>query len=113
MVAFHAPFELTVHELERFKDFSLVSGMLSATAYPTNFAQNRQNLPKSAQRRNFEVPTKIEILEFFKKKNCTCRGCTRACFHRLDFQSKSFLYVLFIVKKRPLYVNFSISPCGK
>jgi hypothetical protein len=58
-----------VHELEHFKDFSLASGMLSATAYATNSAQNCQNLPKSAQRRNFEIPPKIEILEFFKNKN--------------------------------------------
>jgi hypothetical protein len=41
-----------------------------------------------------------------------CRGVTRACFHHSDFQSKNFLYAIFIVKKRPLYVNFSIPPCG-
>jgi hypothetical protein len=29
-------------------------------------AQNCQNLPKSAQSRNFEIPPKIEILVFFK-----------------------------------------------
>jgi hypothetical protein len=32
-------------------------------------AQNCQNLPKSAQRQNFEIPPKIEILVFFKNKN--------------------------------------------
>jgi hypothetical protein len=32
-------------------------------------ARNCQNLPKSAQRRNFEIPPKIEILEIFKNKN--------------------------------------------
>jgi hypothetical protein len=42
-----------VHELERFKDFSLALGMLSATAYAANSAQNCQNLPKFAQRQNF------------------------------------------------------------
>jgi hypothetical protein len=36
------------------------------------------------------------------------RRGTRACFHRSDFQSKNFSYAIFIVKKRPLYVNFSI-----
>jgi hypothetical protein len=36
------------------------------------------------------------------------RAGTRACFHHLDFQSKNFSYAIFIVKKRPLYVNFSI-----
>jgi hypothetical protein len=30
----------------------------------------------------------------------------------LDFQSKNFSYAIFIVKKWPLYVNFSIPPCG-
>jgi hypothetical protein len=32
------------------------------------------------------------------------------CFHRLDFQSKNISYAIFIVKKWPLYVNFSIPP---
>jgi hypothetical protein len=41
------------------------------------------------------------------------RGGTRACFHRLDFQSKNFSYAIFIVKKWPLYVNFSIPLHGK
>jgi hypothetical protein len=41
------------------------------------------------------------------------RGGTRACFHHSDFQSKNFSYAIFIVQKRPLYVNFSIPPCGK
>jgi hypothetical protein len=31
----------------------------------------------------------------------------------LDFQSKKISYAIFIVKKRHLYVNFSIPPCGK
>jgi hypothetical protein len=41
-----------------------------------------------------------------------CRGGTRACFHHLDFQSKNFSYAIFIVKKRLLYVNFSIPLAG-
>jgi hypothetical protein len=40
------------------------------------------------------------------------RGGTRAYFHRSDFQCKNFSYAIFIVKKRRLYVNFSIPPCG-
>jgi hypothetical protein len=40
------------------------------------------------------------------------RRGTRACFHRSDFQSKNFSYAIFIVKNRPLNVNFSIPPCG-
>jgi hypothetical protein len=53
--------------------------MLSATAYVAKSAQNYpklpktaqicQNLPKSAQRQNFEISPKIEILVFFKTKN--------------------------------------------
>jgi hypothetical protein len=80
--------------------------MQSATANAANFlpktpktAQNCQNLPKFAHRRNFEIPPKIEILVFFKNKNFYRRG-TRACFHRSDFQSKNFSYAIFIVKKR-------------
>jgi hypothetical protein len=79
-----------------------------ATANAANSAQNYQNLPKSAQRQNFEIPPKIEILVFFKKKKIMCRGSTRAYFHHLDFQSKNFSYAIFIVKKWPLYVNLSI-----
>jgi hypothetical protein len=40
------------------------------------------------------------------------RGSTRACFHHLDFQFKNVAYAIFIVKKRPLYVNLSIPPYG-
>jgi hypothetical protein len=36
------------------------------------------------------------------------RRGTRACFYSLDFQSKNFSYAIFIIKKWPLYVNFSI-----
>jgi hypothetical protein len=28
------------------------------------------------------------------------------------FNSRIILHAIFIVKKRPLYVNFSIPPCG-
>jgi hypothetical protein len=42
-----------------------------------------------------------------------CRGGTRACFHRLDFQSKNFPYAILIVRKLHLYVNFSIPLCAK
>jgi hypothetical protein len=42
-----------------------------------------------------------------------CPKLPRACFHRLDFQSKNFSYAIFIVKKRPLYVNFYIPLRGK
>jgi hypothetical protein len=39
-----------------------------------------------------------------------CKRGTRACFNHLDFQSKDFSFAIFLVKKWPLYVNFSISP---
>jgi hypothetical protein len=32
-------------------------------------AQNCPKLPKFAHRQNFEIPPKIEILDFFKNKN--------------------------------------------
>jgi hypothetical protein len=34
-------------------------------------------------------------------------------FSPFGFSIKNFSYATFIVKKRPLYVNFSIPPCGK
>jgi hypothetical protein len=55
--------------IEGFKDFNLALDMLSTTINATNFAQNCPKSPKSAQRRNFEIPQKIEILVFFKNKN--------------------------------------------
>jgi hypothetical protein len=49
-------------------DFSHTLGRLSATVNAAISAQNCQNLPKTAQRQNFEIPPKIEILVFFKIK---------------------------------------------
>jgi hypothetical protein len=51
-----------------FEDFSVALGRLSTTVNVANFAQNCPKLPKSAQRQNFEIPPKIEILVFFKNK---------------------------------------------
>jgi hypothetical protein len=65
----HVTFGLTVENLWGFEDFSPSSGMLSATVNAGKSAQNCQNLPKSVQRRNFEIPPNIEILVFFKNKN--------------------------------------------
>jgi hypothetical protein len=65
----HVTFGLTVEKLWGFEDFSPSSGMLSAIVNAGKSAQNCQNLPKFAQRRNFEIPPKIEILVFFKNKN--------------------------------------------
>jgi hypothetical protein len=62
-----------VQKLWDFKDFSFSSGMLSATA---NAAKSAQKQPKTAKTytktislRNFEMPPKIEILEFLKNNN--------------------------------------------
>jgi hypothetical protein len=95
-----------------FKSYEVfkISAQVGACCQPLSM---QKNLPKSARRWNFEIPPKIEILVFFKNKICACRGGTRACFHCSDFQSKNFSYPIFIVKKWPLYVNFSIPPCGK
>jgi hypothetical protein len=41
------------------------------------------------------------------------RRSTRVYVPHLDFQYNNFQYVFFIVKKRPVYVNFSIPPCGR
>jgi hypothetical protein len=109
----HVIFGLTVEKLWDFKDFSLALGRLSATVNAANSAQNCQNLPKFVKKRSFEIPPKIKILVFSKMKISMYIGGTRACFHRSDFQSNFFSYAIFIAKKRPLYVNFSIPPCRK
>jgi hypothetical protein len=95
----------------RFKSYGVLkfSATLWASFQPLSM---QQFMPKTAQRQNFEIPPKIEILVLKKIRTSIYRGRIRACFHRLDFQSKNFSYANFIVKKWPLYVNFSIPPCG-
>jgi hypothetical protein len=94
--------------------------MLLAIASATKSAQNYLKVPKTAKicpktisSRIFEIPPKIEILVFSKKKTSMCRGDTKACTNCLDFQYKNFSYAFFNVKKWPLYVNFSIPLCAK
>jgi hypothetical protein len=69
--------------------------------------------PKLPKNETLKFHQKSRFQYFSKIKIRKCRGCTRACFHRSDFQSNNFTYAIFIVNKRPLYVNFSIPPCGK
>jgi hypothetical protein len=94
--------------------------MLSATVDAAKSAQNCPKLPKSAQicqnlpkDETLKFHQKSRFYYFSKIKICMCRGGTRACFHPSDFQSKNISYAIFLVKKRPSYVNFSIPPCGK
>jgi hypothetical protein len=106
-----------VEKLWGSEDFSPSSGMLSATVNAGKSAQICpkllkicQNLPKNEtlkfrQKSRFQCFSKIQI--------SMCKRGTRACFHHLDFQSKNFSYAIFIVKKRPLYVNFCIPLRGK
>jgi hypothetical protein len=63
----HVAFGFTVHELKHFKDFSLVSGMLSATVNAANLPKTAKICPKTITLRNFEMPPKIEIFIFFKR----------------------------------------------
>ena len=87
--------------------------MLSATTTTTKSAQNCQNLPKFAKDETLRSHQKSRFQCFLKIKIYKCRRSTNACFHHLDFQSKNFSHALFIVKKRPLYVNFNIPLCAK
>jgi hypothetical protein len=68
------------------------------------------NLPKDE---TLKFHQKLRFQYFPKIKISMYRGGNRACFHYSDFQSKNFLYAIFIVKKWPLYVNFSIPLGGK
>jgi hypothetical protein len=70
--------------------------MFSATAIAAESAQNNPKqpnfaeiYPKTISLRNYEIPPKIEILMFFKKKSIH-RGGTKACAHHLDFQYNNF-----------------------
>jgi hypothetical protein len=102
-----------------FKSYEVLkkSGDLWASCQPLPMQQNLpktakncQNLPKD---KTLKCHQKLGFKIFLKIKICMCRGGTRTCFHRLDFQSKNFSYAIFIVKKRPLYVNFSLPLCAK
>jgi hypothetical protein len=48
-----------------------------------------------------------------EKKIAMSLSSTKVCAHRSHFQCEKFLYVFFIFKKRPLFVNFSIPPSAK
>jgi hypothetical protein len=92
-------------------------GRLSATVdaaisaqYCPKLLKTAKICPKQPKDKTLKFHQKSRFLYFFKIKYSIYRGGTRACFHRLDFQSKIFSYAHFVVKKRPLYVNFSIPP---
>jgi hypothetical protein len=104
--------------------------MLSTTINAAEYAQNCPKLPKFAKiypktisLRNFEMPPKIEIFVFLKKKKFLCVEealeyvLTIWIFKKIKFICLFYCpktaFVCFIVKKPPLYVNFSIPPCRK
>jgi hypothetical protein len=98
----------------RFLRFQVIFGHVVSHCQCSKFCPN---LPKTAQicqnlprAETLKFHQKLRFFFFSKIKISTCRGGIRACFHRLDFQSKNFSYAIFIVQKRPLYVNFSIPP---
>jgi hypothetical protein len=83
--------------------------MLSATVIVGKSAQICPKMPKTAKicqnlpkDETLKFRQKLRFQCFSKIKISMCRGGTRACFHRLDFQSKNFSYAIFIVQKRPL-----------
>jgi hypothetical protein len=99
----------------RFKSYGVlkISATLRAGSQPLSM---QQFLPKTAQ---ICLKTKLwnstknwDFNVFQKQKFLYIEQALEACFHRLDFQSKNVSYAIFIVKKQPLYVNFSIPPCG-
>jgi hypothetical protein len=66
--------------------------MLSTIAIAAEIAHNCPSLPnfvklclKTISFRNFEIPLKIEILNFFGKKILVGRRCSKAYAYRLDF----------------------------
>jgi hypothetical protein len=77
------------------------------------FAQNCQNLLKSAQRQNFEIPPKIEIIVFLQKKNSACRGGARACFHYLNFSIQEIFIFYLYCQKTAFVCEFQHTPLWK
>jgi hypothetical protein len=93
-------FGLTIQKLWGFLNFSRSSDML-AIANGASLSKTAKIYPKTISSRNFEIPRKIEILVFFKKKETSM------------YRTKNFPYAFFNVKKWPMYVNFSILLCAK
>jgi hypothetical protein len=62
-------------------------------------------LPKSAQKRNFEIPPKIEILVFLKKIKYLCveKAPLEHVFTILIFNPRIF-HMLFFLSKNGLYL---------
>ena len=109
--------------------------MLQNSSYSRRYLQSKfentiQKLPKTAQtpvyahlfsksaqnqlnRRNFKNSPKFEIVFFSGFVFSVGKQGTKARSHRPDFQSNNFLHAFFIIKKGPLYLNFSIPPCKK
>jgi hypothetical protein len=91
--------------------------MFSATMDAAKSAQICPKVLKFAQKqlawRTLKYHQNLRFYSFLKKKKSLCRGGTKVYAHRLDFQYIEFPYAFFIVKKLPLYVNFSIPSCGK
>jgi hypothetical protein len=68
----------------------------------SKFAQNWQNLPKSVQRQNFEMPPKIEILVFFFiKKNLLVEEALEHVSIVWIFNPRIF-HMLFLLSKNGL-----------
>jgi hypothetical protein len=65
------------------------------------FAQNCQNLPKSTQRQNFEIPPKIEILVFFQKNILHIEEVLEHVFTIWIFNPRIF-HMLFLLSKNGL-----------
>jgi hypothetical protein len=83
--------------------------MLSATA---NATKSAQTYLKTISLKNFEMPPKIETLVFHKIKILYVEEALEYVFTFWIFNTIIF-HVIFVVKKRTLYMNFSIFPCGK
>ena len=110
MVAFQwdVPCSIWIHGLRvmGFQRFQPIFGQALSHCQCSNFC------PKLPKDKTLKFHQKSRFYSFSKKKIYVYKEGTRACFHRLDFQSKNVSYAIFIVKERPLYVNFSIPPCG-
>jgi hypothetical protein len=76
--------------------------MLSATANAAKSAQICPKLPKTTQRRTFEIPPKIEILVFFKNKKFLFVGEALEHVFTIRIFNPNFFRMLFLLSKTGL-----------
>jgi hypothetical protein len=85
--------------------------MLSATVNAAKSAQNCPNLPKSAKDETLKFRQKSRFWYFSKFQRV--EGALEHVSTVRIFNPRIFHMLFLLSKSNPLYLNFSIPPCGK